>query len=118
MIITIPVDENKNDICVSFGRTPFFLTYNTDTSETKIINNTAANAQGGAGIKAAQIVVDCQTNILITIRCGENAAEVLQAADIKIYGAEKVSAKENIEKFTNGKLALLSHFHAGFHGKQ
>lgn len=117
MLIAIPLDENKNDVCVSFGRTPYFMTYDTNSNATNIIINPATSAQGGAGIKAAQIIVDNNIDILITIRCGENAAEVLKAAKIKIYQAEKTTALDNINKFTKGKLALLSKFHAGFHGK-
>ena len=53
--------------------------------EGTFIENSAANSEGGAGIKAAQNVVDSKAEILITPRCGQNAADVLQAADIKIY---------------------------------
>ena len=80
MIIAIPVNENNAEpsICVSFGRAPWFLFHNTETGETQTLGNPAANAEGGAGIKAAQFVVDQNANVLITVRGGENAAEVPQ----------------------------------------
>ena len=120
MIIAIPVNENNAEpsICVSFGRAPWFLFHNTLTDETQIIKNPAANAEGGAGIKAAQFVVDHTANVLITVRGGENAAEVLLAADIQIYKAQGSTAKENLALFTEGKLEKLESFHAGFHNKQ
>ncbi len=53
---------------------------------------------------------------VITVRCGQNAADVFQAADIKIYKSESTSAQDNIAALKDGKLAELTHFHAGYHG--
>lgn len=116
MKIIIPVDETKKNLCVSFGRTPFFMLYDTEKKTAEYRDNPGANAQGGAGIKAAQAVVDSGAEILITIRCGENAAEVFKAAGVEIYKASGESAEENICKFNEGKLEKLTTFHAGFQG--
>ena len=118
MKIAIPVDEDKNTICVSFGRTSYFLFYQTEMKSIEILKNPAAEVQGGAGIKAAQFIVDQGVEALITVRCGQNAAEVLQAADISIYKADKSSAVETIQDYQENKLAELTHFHAGFQGIQ
>ena len=116
MIIAIPLDENQTDVCVSFGRCPFFMFHDTESGVTQVIENPAAEAQGGAGPKAAQFVVDHDAEALITVRCGENAAEVMKLAEITIYHSESKDALENIEAFNDGKLEVLTHFHAGFHG--
>ena len=116
MIIAIPLDENKQDVCVSFGRAPYFLLHNTDTGVSETIVNAAAQAQGGAGIKAAQIVADSHADALITVRCGQNSAEVLQAAGIAIYQSQGPSAAENLKALQNQTLSRLDHFHPGFHG--
>ena len=116
MKIMIPLDENKKDVCVSFGRTPFFLLHDTETDKTECLENPAAQSEGGAGIMAAQFVVDHQADVLITVRCGENAAEVFKAADVKIYKADGKSAQEEIVQLSEGRLEELTHFHAGFHG--
>lgn len=116
MRIAVPVDENKKDVCVSFARTPFFMYYDTQSGETEVKVNPAADAAGGAGLKAAQVLLDENTEVLLTVRCGENAAEVLKAAEIKIYKTEGPDAKENIKAFTEDKLEELTHFHAGYHG--
>ena len=120
MIIAIPVNENHAEpsICVSFGRAPWFIFNNTETGETQTLENPAANAEGGAGVKAAQFVVDHNANALITVRGGENAAEVLLAAEIQIYKAQGNMAKDNLTAFTEGKLEKLESFHAGFRNKQ
>ena len=117
MIIAVPMDENKKDVCVSFGRCPFFLLKDTESGKTEFVVNPAAEASGGAGIKAAQAVVDSRADALITVRCGENAAEVFKSAGTKIYKAEGTDAEENLKALAEGRLSELDHFHAGFHGK-
>ena len=118
MKIAIPVDEKRLDsnVCVSFGRTPYFLIYDVDTKESVFLDNSAAASTGGAGIKAAQTIVDNKANVLLTPRCGENAAEVLKSADIEIFKTTSTSVKDNIDAFIDGKLPLLDEIHAGFHG--
>lgn len=119
MKIAIPVDEKSmlSTVCVSFGRTPYFLFYNTDTKEAEFFDNSAISAQGGAGIKAAQKIVDEKSQALLTIRCGENAAEVLHGAEIKIYKTKYPTAQENITAFENQELHILTEIHAGFHNQ-
>lgn len=118
MKIAIPVDEKslESNVCISFGRTPYFLIYDTDTKESVFLDNSAVASTGGAGIKAAQTIVDNKTNVLLTPRCGENAADVFKAAEIKIYKTTTALAKDNIDAFIVGKLPLLDEIHAGFHG--
>lgn len=117
MILAIPLDEKKKDVCVSLGRAPFMLFYDTDAKTEEILENPAAQAQSGAGLKVSQFLIDHCTNALITIRCGQNAAEVMQAAEIVIYEAQGTGASANLAAYMEGKLAVLTHFHAGFHGK-
>lgn len=117
MKIAIPVDENgqKTDVCVSFGRAPYFMFYDTETKNSTFLPNSAAESQGGAGIKAAQLIVDTKASVLLAPRCGQNAAEVLQAANIKIFKTLGTSVRENLQAFEAGKLDILSEIHAGFH---
>ena len=118
MKIAIPADEKNmgTGVCMSFGRAPVFLIYDTDRKEGIFLDNGAAASAGGAGIKAAQAVADSGAEALLTPRCGENAADVLCAAGVKIYKTAGVSARENIDAFIAGKLSLLEEIHAGFHG--
>jgi predicted Fe-Mo cluster-binding NifX family protein len=117
MKIVIPVDENSigTSVCISFGRTPYFMIYDTETKASAFLDNEAASSQGGAGIKAAQSIVDSQAAALLTPRCGENAAEVLRAANIQIYKTIEGSAMDNVAAFLTGKLSLLEEIHPGLH---
>lgn len=117
MKIALPVDDKsiETSVCQTFGRTPYFLIYDTESKDSVFIDNSAAASQGGAGIKAAQIIVDNKVSALLTPRCGENAAVVIKAANIKIFKTINASIKENIDALKEGKLALLEDIHAGFH---
>ncbi len=117
MIIALPANEKKENtnICMSYGRCPFYMLYNTETKVTSFIENTAANDAGGAGIKASQSLVDKNVNIVLTQRCGENAAKVLNEASIKIYKTIHEQAIENIKSFEKNELKLLTTIHPGFH---
>ena len=117
MKIAIPVDNNdlNTTVCMSFGRTPFFMIYETETKEHTFLDNSAAASQGGAGIKAAQILSDNKVDAVLVPRCGENAADVFKAAGIKLYKTTGDSVKENIGAFMEGRLALLENIHPGFH---
>jgi predicted Fe-Mo cluster-binding NifX family protein len=106
----------ETTVSMSFGRAPYFLIYDTESRENIFVSNSAATSQGGAGIKAAQNIVDNKVSALLTPRCGENAAEVIKAAEIKIYKTINDSIRDNIEAFDEGKLPLLEEIHAGFHG--
>ncbi len=117
MKIAIPVDEQNIDttVCISYGRTPYFMLYNTDTDSAEYLDNGAISAMGGAGIKASQSLVDADVDVVLTIRCGENAAEVLKAAEISIYKTTHEKAMENIKQYQNGELSPLIDIHPGFH---
>lgn len=117
MKIAIPVDDKfmGTSVCQSFGRTPYFLIYDTQSKESVFLDNSAAASQGGAGIKAAQTIVDHKASALLTPRCGQNAAEVIKAANIEIYKTTNTSIKDTIDAFIEGKLSLLGEIHAGFH---
>lgn len=120
MKIAIPVDDKslESNVCVSFGRAPYFLIFNTDTNETCFLDNSAVASQGGAGIKASQTLVDNDVKTLLTPRCGENAEEVLSKAGILIFKTTPGSALQNIDAYKAEQLVPLNEFHKGFHGHE
>lgn len=117
MIIGIPVEENtmNSNVSDNFGRTKYYLIYDDEKDQATFLENTAASSQGGAGIEAAQILVDQKIDSLITPRCGKNAADVLQSANIKIYKSASNSIEENLKNLKEGKLSPLLDIHPGLH---
>lgn len=116
MKIAVPLDENKQDVCIVLARAPYFLFR--EEGKDVVVENPAASAQGGAGIQAAQFLADQQVGALITVRCGENAREVFQAADIKIYKSANKAAADDLAALERGELKELTQFHSGYHGVQ
>jgi len=47
MKVAIPADEMNigSNVCVSFGRTPYFMLYDTDTKESTFLENSAAGSR-------------------------------------------------------------------------
>ncbi|GMQ59100.1 NifB/NifX family molybdenum-iron cluster-binding protein [Vallitalea sediminicola] len=90
-----------------FGRCPFYAIYDDETKEYEFVENEGAKAAQGAGIKAAQVVVDKGTEVVITGNLGPNAIRVLEAANIKIYRMLGDKIKEQADYYTEGKLISI-----------
>lgn len=117
MKIAIPVDDKSmsSTVCISFGRAPYFLIHDIENKTSLFLENTAAASAGGAGIKAAQLLVDSNVSAVLTPRCGENAAGVLQMAGIKLYKTDSTLIADSIDSFIKNKLPELNEIHAGLH---
>lgn len=114
MKIVFPVNSDKTTICNCFGRADFFAFVDTESGEISFADNAAMRAERGAGTKAAQFVVGNAADVVITPRCGENAAKIFKAAQVKMLHSEVTSLKDNIEAFKTGGLCEL----ADFRGRQ
>ncbi|MDX9917389.1 MAG: NifB/NifX family molybdenum-iron cluster-binding protein [Gudongella sp.] len=118
MRIGLPANDTdlNSPISDNFGRSLYYLIYDDKTEQAEFKVNTAAMSQGGAGVKAAQIVVDSSVEKVITPQLGENAFNVLNSADIEIYKSESGTLMDNIKLLKDGQLRLLSSIHRGHHG--
>ena len=117
MKIAIPVDEKNREtnISQSFGRAPYFMIYETNSKERVYLENEAAASPGGAGIKAAQIIVDSGAVALLTPRCGGNAEEVLRNAAILLYQTQAGTAQTAIDAYLKNRLQPLVDIYPGAH---
>lgn len=114
MKIAVSVEENKTDVCPFAARSPYFLLYENGTSD--IVENPAAQAESGAGIQAAQFLIDNEVTHFIAVRVGGNAAEVFKAAGVPIYTSEHKTAAEDIAALEAGRLEEQKGVFEGFHG--
>ena len=88
-----------------FGRCGYFLIIDEKGKLLKAIPNEGVQAMRGAGVTAAQIVVDQGVKIVITGNVGPNAYMVLSQSGIKIFpGVFNMSAKQAFELYEQGKL--------------
>lgn len=87
-----------------FGRAPFFIIAETETENLEVVENEAVRFSGGAGISAAQTVVNKGISAVVTGNVGPKAMSVLQAAGISMFRGSPGSVKENLEQFKKGLL--------------
>jgi predicted Fe-Mo cluster-binding NifX family protein len=88
-----------------FGRARGFLLYDEDENKLRWLSNEInMNAGHGAGIQAAQLIINAEAEILITGEIGPKAREVLEKANIKIYKCVNSSIKQAYNNFKQGLL--------------
>jgi predicted Fe-Mo cluster-binding NifX family protein len=91
-----------------FGRCAYFVIVEVEGNDIKnfeAIQNPAATAIGGAGIQAAQLIVDKGAEVLISGNMGPNAFSILSETGIKIVtGVAGISVKEAVQRYLKGEL--------------
>ncbi len=87
-----------------FGRCEYFLIYDTEKEEVEAIENEGKISGGGAGIAAAQQIINESVDVIITGNLGPNAYDLIKDAEIKAYRGESISCTQVIEKYNSGKL--------------
>ena len=106
-----------------FGRCAIFLLVETETGEFRSIANEGLSSAGGAGIAAAQQVVNEGAQAVLTGDLGPNAAAALSAAGIKMFTGASGTVAEVLEKFKKGELkeaigaTVAPHHGAGGRGR-
>ncbi len=99
-------EDPDNLIEARFGRAKYFVIYDTETEQfTSIPNQVDLLSPVGAGIQAAQKVIESGAQVVITGHCGPKAFKVLSSVGIKVItGAEGIKIKEALEKYKKGEL--------------
>jgi predicted Fe-Mo cluster-binding NifX family protein len=88
-----------------FGRARWFLIWDTDSEDVSAIDNlSSVEASSGAGIAAAQRVIDAGASCVLTGRCGPKASTVLGGAGVRIVDGISGSAAAAIDAFRKGQL--------------
>lgn len=109
MKICISSTQSNIDSVVDnrFGRCPFFAIYDSETKEYDFVENNGANEAHGAGLKAAQILVDKGAEVIITGQIGPNAMKVLNLANINLLKIRGNKLIEQIEYYQEDKLMKI-----------
>ncbi len=89
-----------------FGRCQYFIIADVETNEFEGVDNTSASAAGGAGISAAQMIVEKGVEAVLTGNCGPNAHQVLFSAGIKIITGVSGKIKDVIEEYKLGTYSV------------
>ncbi len=104
----IVVTSNGADLSApaspAFGRCPMYVFVDTETMAFEGKQNPALNAPGGAGIRAAEFVIEQGAQAVVTGNVGPNAYQVLESAGIPVYLFKGGSVGEAVEAFRDGRL--------------
>lgn len=105
-LIVTSVGKDATDLVdMRFGRAPYFLLVDTETSVTSAHENTQnMNAAQGAGIQAAETVVRLGAEAVISGNVGPKAFRALAAAGVKIYQVSGNTVADAVERFKKGDL--------------
>ena len=90
-----------------FGRCHTFVFVETESMEAESVENPAINAAGGAGIQAAQFVVERGAEAAISGNVGPNAFNVFEAAGVSVYLGEEGTVGQVMQGFKEGRLEAV-----------
>ncbi len=102
--VTAAGDDLDAEVDPRFGRCQYLIFVDSDTMEYEAIPNEAMGAPGGAGIQAAQTVVNRGAEVLISGNIGPNAFQVLSTAGVRIATGAYGTVREAIEMYKSGRL--------------
>lgn len=93
-----------------FGRAAFFLLVEPDSMSYEVIDNAASRGMAqGAGIQAAETVVNSGAKVVLSGYVGPKAYQALKAAGIQIgQDVDGGSVREAVEKYKSGAVSLAS----------
>ncbi len=106
MRIVVTADGAELDAPASpvFGRCTSYVFVDTDTMQWEAVDNPARGASGGAGIQAAQFVIQRGAQAVVTGQVGPNAMGVFQASGVPAYLFSGGTVREAVAAFQAGHL--------------
>jgi len=116
IIITSKGETPDSLVDSRFGRAAKFIVFDTENESFEVIDNTQnLNAAQGAGIQAAQNVIDTAAEAVLTGHCGPKAFRTLSAANIAVYVNAEGTVREAIDKYQAGELEIANSADVGGH---
>jgi len=107
VVITTEGSTMEDRVDPRFGRCRKFLLADTENEDVQAVPNDAVALGGGAGIQAAQNVVDMGAQAVITGQLGPKAAQAIQAGGTPVYVGASGTAREALKSFKEGRLKTL-----------
>jgi len=101
--------DRESQVDVRFGRSAYFAVYD-DVSDnwSFIANDQNLQAAQGAGLQAAQSVLDADVEVLIAVNVGPKAIAAMLAQNVAVYKvATNVTALQALQQYKDQKLQKL-----------
>ena len=103
--ITAQGQDLSSRLDLRFGRAKWLIVVDAETGDFQAHDNVVnLNAAQGAGIQTGRNIANLGTDAVITGNVGPNAFKTLNAANVKIFLAEKQTVAEAVDLFKAGKL--------------
>lgn len=110
MIIAVATGQDGEKTSPVFGRCMKFRIFkckDNETGDPETMDNPGYTAPGGAGIQAAQFLIDMKVDAVIAGNFGPKAASILKTSKIRMMQSTEDSGKA-LEKALNGSLAKVN----------
>ena len=108
LCVTATAGDLNAQVDPRFGRCQYFVIVDSETMAFEAMANEAIAAPGGAGIQAAQTMVNKGVDVVISGNIGPNAFQVLSTAGVKIATGAYGTVQEATEMYKSGKLGETS----------
>ncbi len=110
-------NKETGQLSPRFGRCPYFLIFDKEERNWQVLENTSAQASRGAGVAAAQKIIEAGCRAVVSGNIGPRAHSALSAGEVKIYrGESDKSVDQNLELLQNEQLQELEQAGRGHQG--
>ena len=102
-----------------FGRAAGFIIVDPQTLQFRYVDNGASQARTqGAGIQAAELIMQTGANVVLTGYVGPKAFTALQAAGIKVgQNLDNMTVRQAVERFQAGQVEWAAAPNSRGHGR-
>lgn len=107
IVLSSQGNTSKDLVDVRFGRCQYFVVYDLEKKDYQFIENKGSDSNQGAGISAAQIVLDLKPVALLTERLGPKAFQVLDRSDVKLYKCHGMTIEDAVMRYQNNALNTI-----------
>jgi len=108
IVVTAEGNDLNAPASPRFGRCPTYIFVETETMAFEAVPNPALSTPGGAGIQAAQFIIEQGAKAVLTTNVGPNAMQVLQSAGVPVYLIRGGRVQETVEAYKAGQLAAAA----------
>lgn len=109
LVISSMGPHNTDSVDPRFGRARFFILFDSETGSFDSHDNSEqVDAPQGAGVQAAQLVVELGAEALLTGHCGPKAFQVFAESNIQVYSGFEGTVQDAVEAWKGGNLHPLS----------
>ena len=95
-----------SEVDLRFGRCEYFMLYDDESKKYESLKNGARLAGGGAGVQAAESVVNSGAKVVLAGDVGPKAFDVLNAAGVLVAAGVSGTVKKVVEKYIAGEISV------------